>query len=551
MPLAGKALFHHCLRFDLFQGGGGEGSARIYGGALMASLLTTLLCVFLADQEPAMAIAVLFCGTGVLGFFGILSEVGAAFLDPRDADLLRALPVRGSTYLGARLATLAVIIAIRTASFGVVPAVVLSLGARGPWYGALSYLATLYLMFIALAGCAVLLFLALQKVFDPTWIREVLVWVQVLIYVVGTGGWLIVWNSDLAERLRKLTLIDWPGLPTNWFASLHLFLAYGDSPQGRHLVFLVGTLGAVAGLLFWLGRDYLDTLAELNKPSQRTRPPSQSLACRLFERILVPASQRAGFHLGRRLLRRERTFRLQTYPLLAYPLLFLYLGRNSENPELFAILFSHLSALYLPLVSLFLQFSDTPEASWVLDLHGMQRPADLWAGARKALVFGVVLPLGVLVTGLLCWIQGPFLGLSSGVFAMAVAALVAASGSVSSRPPFAERFHGALHREDAMGRAYAMFFTVAALGAAQIALLNKQPGALPLLAFLAVIFVGWRLRQPTPDPGPDDAPELTPAMTEAAATNEPFSVTLRRELRGLAVLYVVLAGFGWMVGSFV
>jgi hypothetical protein len=121
----------------------------------------------------------------------------------------------------------------------------------------------------------------------------------------------------------------------------------------------------------------------------------------------VSRDERAAFELVFDALPRERSFVLRAYPLVAVPLAFLALGARQETgvgaEGLYALL-CFTTAAYLPLVAAHVPASDSATARWLLDTSPIPRAA-LQAGALKAVVVRLVLPLYTLLA-LLCWSQG-------------------------------------------------------------------------------------------------------------------------------------------------
>ena len=157
----------------------------------------------------------------------------------------------------------------------------------------------------------------------------------------------------------------------------------------------------------------------------RSRKREGTALRRLFQSSFVAPRERPGFNLALALIRRERTFRLQTYPLLGYPVVFLIFGRGQDDGGLFALCFSHFATLTLPLALLFLRFSDAPAAAWVQSFHAEHERKAMWSGARKAFVFAVVLPLYVIVAVLLGLDRGAGFGACSLFLVLPIAGLVA------------------------------------------------------------------------------------------------------------------------------
>ena len=243
---------------------------------------------------------------------------------------------------------------------------------------------------------------------------------------------------------------------SNYFVQLHLWFTAGQPLAGSTSLGLVLSVAAMTGFFWWLGRDYQQILAALRATSKVRGSHRRPWLQRCFARGLVHSSERAGFQLGLALLRRERTFRLQTYPLLAYPILFLWFGRNNDQPLLFGILFAHLGAMYLPLVSLFLRYSDTPEAAWLCERHRAMSIQRIWTGVQKAMIYSVVVPLtlciAVILTLQLGW-AGAIVAIMSGCLMV----WVCLSSPSESVLPFSQGFTGAIDPGREIGRVYSDF----------------------------------------------------------------------------------------------
>lgn len=549
-----KTLILHALRFDWLESGTGGGAERLYSGALFAFLISALVGGALVGMPAAVALPILFAVTAIVAFVGILSDVGGTILDPRDVSFLEGLPVSSSTYFQSRLCALALGLVHLTLGYGLIPALLYSTGGRGPWWAFLPFLTCTFLMMAVLAALAVAVFLWLQRFLDPARLRDVLVWVQVLLFVAGTTGWLLWFGAGreiLTEQAAHGVGLSW--LPSSWFAALFLFLTRGHASDPTACILAVSVPMLVALLLVPFASRYLDLLAELERPTGDRHPRGRSALRRLFQRQFVSVSERPGFDLGLALVRRERTLRLQTYPLLAYPILFLAFGRGHEDGWLFSLLFSHFALLALPLAALFLIYSDSSRAAWIFDAHGLVGRGALWQGTRKALVFGVVVPLYALVTLLLMSEQGVLAGLLNGGFALGLAVVVVmATRPVRDVPPFSEHFGGAIELGSAKDQVFLLMAVIVVLALLQKALWTLGALAMAGLTVLSLALAWRRLHRPHGRElaaGPIRVAALaeSPALLEDVRA-EPFPRRLTKEARALGALYAGGALLGLVLG---
>ena len=538
-----RALFLHCLRFDVWEAGPDRSSSRWFGAALGVSLLQSLLAMQMAERGTVEALAVLFTAAAVLALFGVLSEVALTLLSPRDLAFLRTVPVSSAAYFRARCSALFVGLGLRALSYGLAASLVLTV-AGWPWWTPLPFLLGLFVMFCCEAVLAIVFVFALQRIVPIAAWRTALVYLQVAVSVAAAGG--LLWSFQGA-----MLPVDWftsLATPPAWFAHLTALGVGAGSAPAAALAVCALVASAIVG---WrIGQQYERVLDRAEFDGAGT---GRAAGSRLgpFERWFVDSHERAGYHLARALLRRERVFRLQTYPLLAYPILFLAFGSGRDDGGLFILLFSHLCTVYLPLVAIFQRFSDAAQAAWVFRVHSLHGPPLLWSGARKALVRAVVVPVAVVVMALLIWDRGIRFGLIHGAIAGSVATVVVLAAPRPRRCwPFGESYRGGLPKAEEISAVYPLLAGVVVLALLQFGLERRAPEFLPVLALGTMVLAAWRLR--TPGRSSAERFDAGAAAAEngpsAPQVGLPFAERLRAEGRALGVLYAGLAVFGAFLG---
>ena len=402
------------------------------------ALFAATIVAGIAAREPALLFALL----GLFALVDAVGDVATAFLDPRDLPLLRSCPIEPGEYVRARLMALALPIGVKTLALGLPTAAALipsGAGARA----AAAFFVAFAAMTMSFSAIAVFALLLLRKVRPGQGLHVGLAWLRAALLVSATAGWLLLFQGPRGEgesgSATVLRACESALLPTSWFAGLYQTLAGIAAASWTRVAAALGTLVASALGVMTLTASYvrlLEALAQAPPPGAGAGAPRGA-----FERTFVAPEERPAFRLGVALLRRERTFRLETLPLLAYPLLFLALGRGADDGGLFALIFAQLPALVLAIACVFLRFSDSPAGGFALRFLG--RAHALEAGARKALWYAVALPLSILVTALLAWDQGLVAGIAvgaTGLFSSTLA--VVTLRSPEPELPFVERFRG-------------------------------------------------------------------------------------------------------------
>ncbi|MEZ6003141.1 MAG: hypothetical protein R3F17_12815 [Planctomycetota bacterium] len=190
----------------------------------------------------------------------------------------------------------------------------------------------------------------------------------------------------------------WLLLPSTWYAA-----PLAPEPLGPATALLVASV-LLALAILWFA-PFPSKSASLGT-SSLTGTLLRPLAA-LLRRIWVRPAERPVFDWIYTALPAEKDYGLRTYPLLAIPLAFLFLGAEGTKPEgqgLLAIL-SFAPLTYLPILLMFVPATATPAARVLIDSAPLE-PAVEREGARKALAVRVILPLYLLLLGVLWVVAG-------------------------------------------------------------------------------------------------------------------------------------------------
>jgi hypothetical protein len=539
MRRATRALLLHSLRLDVVEAAG-AGESTLFSGLLLALLVGVLAGGATRGMAPAVGLPLAFLFLGLFALVDAVGDAATAFLDPRDLPLLRTLPIDSATYLRARLLALLVPIGVKSLALSL-PLALGTAVARAS-LAPLAIIAAVALMELVLTAAAVVVLIATRRLL-PSFVslRDLLIWARVLILVGGTAAWLLFIRGG-ESWLARLGAVA--AVPTGWFA--HLLLVVTREPGARPGAALCAAAASVATALALalLAPGYVRLLDLLeHTPPSRRWPQPLKRACEL---VFVHPDERPTFRLGVALLRRERTFRLQTYPLLAYPLLFLFLGRGADDRGLFALLFANLPPLVVALAVLFLRHSDSEGAGFWAACFGVRGGA-LASGARKALWYAIVLPLELVVTLLLISDRGVAFGFAAGAASLAVAtALVVTAHAPEPDLPFSRPFRGWIDPGSDGPRLFAGALAIVALAVGEAKLLQRGDlGARDLAGLAGASVAATLVLMRRGPPAAMAAPQMVrfdeSGAVPPARARPPFPVRLRRELMGVGLFFALSA----------
>jgi hypothetical protein len=267
-------------------------------------------------------------------------------------------------------------------------------------------------------------------------------------------------------------------LPPAWFAAIDVLLsARGFSLQLAALAALaVGATSLVTWLsISLLAEAYQQGLAVLNEAGPAPAPQEKRRAAGWLARLpglrlwLRDPVERAVFNLVIAGLTRARDVKLRIYPILGQLLvtpLMLFVGSGgAPRPNAFQTIPIAFAGAYLSFVPLLLieqlRMSDNFAAAEIFHQTPLVRPAALFHGTRKALIFLLCAPSMVLLAGgLLLWFgpQANLLLLIPGVILIPLVSRI--PGAISPYVPFSEQPKAA---RSAMGCMFMAFFLLGAM----------------------------------------------------------------------------------------
>lgn len=379
-------LLTRALLAGTFGGGSGE-RLPLAPLVFLATLAALVAGLVRAELGPFSMALVGLCMALALGTLPLLGELAPLLRADPAADWVGALPLRPREVRMARTLALAWV------AGGIACAVVLPFAVLARDLGPLERVALLGLAVLQAWTVAAAL-LWVQKALGERG-EALLTLVQAALLVTVLVG-LVAGLRELPALARlaapTLALL---ALPSAWFAAPFApAVAPGDVDNARTLALALAAFATAFAIA-------TAALAPF-PPAPRARTTRSAVgfllapARRLAERLWVAHEERGSFHFVYDALPAERDFAIRTWPLVALPLGFLFLGADPATVEgrglWVLLLFAPVA--YLPFVLMHVPVSATPAARWLVDTAPVSLDAEL-AGARKALAVRVLLPLHV------------------------------------------------------------------------------------------------------------------------------------------------------------
>lgn len=396
------------------RGGGGMSVA----GKVVSSIVSVGFGVFggvalgnAADPLWGMGIAL-----GLLMLFltmMLVSEYLPALVDTAGIEVLAPLPVDDRSVLAARITHLAAYLGTTLLFMSLVPLLAGTV-RYGAWPFVPVWVVAGLLATATSLGLSFALFLAAMRLFDPQRFRDVLIYLQVAVMVVLMGGFQLIPRLMERDALRALlgTRPRWLALVPPFHGAAFLPLARGETDG--FLVLLAGLavfvpFGTLALALRLGKRGFVARLAAM-AGATRGAPVGRPRRRRLRDLLLHSPVSRAGYDFFAALSRRERGFRLRTYPLVAIAVLmglsFAFRRGHLANPAMLCGMLYCL-AMYAPAFVLQARFSDDHEARWIFSVVPVSGYGPFVQGAFTALVATFLLPIAAVFLIVVVVLGGP------------------------------------------------------------------------------------------------------------------------------------------------
>jgi hypothetical protein len=382
----------------------------------------------MALEVLALAYSTTLCATAML------ADYSAQLLLPDDADILAHRPIDSRTLFAARVTNVLFYVTLVGLSLNLPPAI-LGIAVGGLRFP-LVFLPVAFLADYVATGAVLAVQALLLRVLDRERFKDVLAYVQ------GALGLLVFASYQFVPGLsRPLSgeLADAPkwmlALPPGWFAGL-VELGLGKTGPvvlGLSALAIVTSIVALPIALRRIASQYGDEPVRMQVSARVERVAPSRLARIAGMGLSGPA--RAGFDLAWAQLARERTLKMQMIPIVLLPIAMLLgigFDRQARLGDPFVTgttpmyVATYVSVMLLAFLTRYLRYSPFAEASWIFTIAPLDRPAELWRGARRALLFRLVGPIVLLLGGALAFMI-PLLHALAHIAIAATAGLLLAS----------------------------------------------------------------------------------------------------------------------------
>ena len=344
----------------------------------------------------------------------LITDFSSVLLDTTDNQIILPRPVNSKTFFVSRLVHILVYLLQFTIALALFPIIFIFIE-----YGVLVGLASIITILLTVMFAVFITYLLyglILKVSSEEKIKDIISGFQIVMTIIFAVGFQIVPRLLNIENLKVTMPIHWYTylLPPMWMANA-LQAVQQLHVDGPHLIMILLAI-ALPVFTFWVMIKFLapsfskkiaamgnaGTQEEiiLNKEGNQKKGLSEKIA----PIICINKTEEAGFEMAWKMTARDKGFKIQFYPSLAYILVFVFVvvfKRGEDFANTWAQLNSSKSFLwcvYLPMFSIsaavsLIAFNENFAASWVYISRPLKQPGSLISGALKMLLVKFFAPI--------------------------------------------------------------------------------------------------------------------------------------------------------------
>jgi ABC-2 type transport system permease protein len=336
----------------------------------------------------------------------VITDFSSVLLDTADNQIILPKPVNSKTLFVARLVHILVYLLQFTIALAVFPILFIFIK-----FGIITGFASIVTILLTVAFAVFityLLYAVILRFSNEQKVKDIVGYFQIFMTVFFAVGFQILPRLiNFSQLEASFTLHTYSYfLPPVWMA-LTLDALYNFNFDGIHLIMIFCAF-AVPVFTFWLMIKYLAPafarkLAALNndgavkKIITGIKQQSKSISEKISGIICSSKTESGSFEMVWKITGRDKNFKLQFYPSLAYILVFIFIfvfksGQNVSTswqnlPETKMFLFF----IYLPMFSLasslgIITTHENFQASWIYQSMPIEKPGYLISGGLKAIL---------------------------------------------------------------------------------------------------------------------------------------------------------------------
>lgn len=332
-----------------------------------------------------------------------ISDFSSVLLDVRDKNIIGTKGVDNKTINAAKLTHICYYIFLTSLALSWLA--IIGSFKSGILIGVI-FILELMVIDIFMVVITALLYLLILKFFDGEKVKDIINFVQIGLTIIMSisyqflGRMFDIVDINIVYKSNIWNLI----LPPMWFASPLHAINGGQINEIIIILIVLALIVPVIAISLYIKNTskFEDSLSKLNIVKDSEKEKKHRLFYRIGKWTCRNNEEKAVYDLSSSIIKREREFKLMTYPSLGFnivfPLLFIFMYSMDSISEIKNISLHMSLNIYwfifmVPTLLMTLQYSNDYKAAWIYETAYISDKSNVYKGAYKALLANILLPL--------------------------------------------------------------------------------------------------------------------------------------------------------------
>jgi hypothetical protein len=387
-------------------------------------IMYAIFSIFIAAMifvVPSFLLSMIFFHSYILFMMAmtLITDFSTVLLDTTDNQIILPRPVTGKTLFVSRMVHVCIYLFQFAIAIAALPLVAVFIKAR--FFAGFAAIITTFSTVLLAVFLTYILYLLILQYASEQKLKEVITYFQIFMTVFFAAGYQIIPRLINIKTFGDSFTVNNNGYyfaPPVWMAETIEAVTNGLFDV-MHIV-MMGLAILLPAFLFWIMNKYLAPsftrkLAALNVDGVNTPQTTtektirkKTISEKLSKLICKTEVERAAFELTWKVTGRDKQFKMQFYPSLAYLAIFIFIiiFRSNKSVEStwnnLANTKSFLMFIYIPILLIgnslmFVAYSENYQAAWVYRSSPIIQPGNLVSGTAKAMFTKFFLPAYLLL----------------------------------------------------------------------------------------------------------------------------------------------------------
>lgn len=332
-----------------------------------------------------------------------ISDFSNVLLDMRDKNIIGTKGIDNKTINAAKLTHICYYIFLTSVALSWLT--IIGMFRSGILIGII-FILELMVIDIFMVVITALLYLLILRFFDGEKVKDIINFVQIALTIIMTISYQFLGRMfDIVDLNIIYESKIWNiFLPPMWFAAPLYAIDGGQINKIIIILIVLAFIVPIIAITLYIKNTskFEDSLSKLNIAKNNEKEKKNGLFYRIGRYMCRNNEEKAAYNLSVCIIKREREFKLMTYPSLGFgivfPLLFIFMFsmdfiNEIKNISLYMSLNIYWFIFMVPTLLMTLQYSNNYKAVWIYEAAFISDKSNIYKGAYKALISNLLLPL--------------------------------------------------------------------------------------------------------------------------------------------------------------